>query len=364
MTSRERLEAALRGEPTDRRPWAPEINAALMDKLLADEPDTVRNGPASVPYAAACRKIGADTLLSVAPVRRRYRTVEVRQEREGEVTWTFYETPRGTLRTCDVRSPDAHTSYQTEHLVKSAADFPAYRSLVEDVEFTLDAEGVQQQIDQLGEDGIVSLDGPATPLLHLIMFDMRLPAVQYELADHEREFVELMDVMHERNKEYYRLAAQAPGRMVRPFEDTSTTLLSPAQYRRFCQPCLADYAALVQSAGKQFVPHLCGLLKGVLPDLAATGLDGIEALTPPPTGDVPYALAREALGPDALLIGGLDATQFARLGPDDTRAMLRAVLREARGDRRFVLGHEEISVRANLDSVMVVREVIAEEDEG
>jgi hypothetical protein len=354
MTSRERLEAALRGEPTDRCPWAPEINAALVEKLLADQPSV------PLPYAAACRKIGADTLLSVAPVRRRYRTVEVRQEREGPVTWTFYETPYGTLRTRDEPSPDAHTSYQTEHLIKGVADFPAYRYLVEDVEFTLDAEGVQQQMDLLGEDGIVSLDVPATPLLHLIMFDMRLPAVQYALADHERECLELMDLMHERNKEYCRLAAQAPGLMVRPFEDTSTTLLSPAQYRRFCQPCLADYAAIVRAAGKQFVPHLCGLLKGVLPDLAATGLDGIEALTPPPTGDVPYELARQALGPDCLLIGGLDATQFARLGPAEARQMVRAVLQQARGDRRFVLGHEELSIRAHLESVYAVQEVIAE----
>lgn len=354
MTSRERLEAALRGEPTDRCPWAPEINAALVEKLLAGEP------PAPLPYAAACRKIGADTLLSVAPVRRRYRTVEVRQEREGPVTWTFYETPYGTLRTRDEARPEAHTSYQTEHLLKGAEDFRAYRYLVEDVELTLDAEGVRQQMELLGDDGIISLDVPATPLLHLIMFDMRLPAVQYALADHEREFVELMDLMHERNKEYCRLAVQAPGLMVRPFEDTSTTLISPAQYRRFCQPCLADYAAIVQAAGKQFVPHLCGLLKGVLPDLAATGLDGIEALTPPPTGDVPYELARQALGPDCLLIGGLDATQFARLGPAEARDMVRVVLQQARGDRRFVLGHEELSIRANLDSVFQVQEVIAE----
>jgi len=354
MTSRERLEAALRGEPADRRPWAPEINAALVEKLLADEPES------PLPYAAACRKIGADTLLSVEPVRSRYRTVEVRREQEGSVTWTFYETPYGTLRTRDVPSPEAHTSYQTEHLINSAADFPAYRYLVEDREYTLDAEGVQQQIDLLGEEGIVSLNGPATPLLHLIMFDLRLPAVQYELADHEREFVALMDAMHERNKEVYRLAAQAPGGMVRPFEDTSTTLISPAQYRRFCQPCLADYAAIVQAAGKQFVPHLCGLLKGVLPDLAATGLDGIEALTPPPTGDVPYELARQALGPEMLLIGGFDATQFAQRTPEEVRAMVQGILRQAQGDPRFVLGHEEISIRANLDCVYVVQEAIAE----
>jgi hypothetical protein len=29
--------------------------------------------------------------------------------------------------------------------------------------------------------------------------------------------------------------------------------------------------------------------------------------------------------------------------------MVRAVLQQAQGDRRFVLGHEEISVRANLE---------------
>jgi len=71
---------------------------------------------------------------------------------------------------------------------------------------------------------------------------------------------------------------------------------------------------------------MCGFLKGVLTELRETGIDGIEAITPPPLGDTPIGLAREQLGPDVTLIGGLDPTQFVGATPDRTRKLIHEVL--------------------------------------
>jgi uroporphyrinogen-III decarboxylase len=97
--------------------------------------------------------------------------------------------------------------------------------------------------------------------------------------------------MHQRNCEYYEIAASAPGEVVRSFEDTSTTLVSPELYRRYCLRQLQDYRDICHAHGKLFVPHMCGLLKGLLPELNETGVDGIEAVTPPPLGDCTIGLA-------------------------------------------------------------------------
>jgi uroporphyrinogen-III decarboxylase len=172
---------------------------------------------------------------------------------------------------------------------------------------------------------------------------------------------ELLGVMHRRNCEYYETAAAGPGEVVRSFEDTSTTLVSPELYRRWCLRQLQEYRDICHAHGKLFVPHMCGLLRGVLPELAETGLDGIEALTPPPLGDCPVSLAREKLGPEVTLIGGLDPTQFVGATPDRTRLMIRHYLSQAGDGRRMVLGHEEIHIRADFESVRVIPEVLEEE---
>ena len=102
------------------------------------------------------------------------------------------------------------------------------------------------------------------------------------------------------------------------------------------------------------------LLKGVLPELRDTGLDGIEALTPPPLGDTPIGLAREQLGPDITLIGGLDPTQFVGATPAKTRGMVRDCVAQMGDGRRMVLGHEEVHIKADLESVRVIPELLEE----
>jgi uroporphyrinogen-III decarboxylase len=92
--------------------------------------------------------------------------------------------------------------------------------------------------------------------------------------------------------------------------------------------------------------------------LAETGLDGIEAVTPPPLGDCPIGLAREALGPEVTLIGGLDPTQFVGATPGKTRAMIQDYISQMGDGRRMVLGHEEIHIKADLESVRVIPDLL------
>jgi uroporphyrinogen-III decarboxylase len=256
--------------------------------------------------------------------------------------------------------PDIGTDMEFEHVVKGVGDLAAYRSLYEDGVYRPRYEFVRGQIDQIGDAGVISIFGPPTPLLDLIMFQIRLPLVHYLLADSPREMAELLEVMHRRNCEYYEVAAAAPGEVVRSFEDTSTTLISPSLYREWCLHQLQDYRDICHAHGKLFVPHMCGFLKGVLTELRETGLDGIEAITPPPLGDTPIGLARERLGPDVTLIGGLDPTQFVGATPDRTRELIHEVLAQIGDGRRFALGHEEIHIMADLESVQVIPSILEE----
>lgn len=356
MTSRERLLATVVGREVDRIAWTPELNAHFVERTL----QTKGVDPASVPhvYAAGCKAVGADTLTSAQAWKETHPGVHITSKQDGSYIHTSYETPVGTLTTTSEERGDAKTTYRVEHMLKGPETFNAYRYWYEGADYEEDFEAVEQVRKALREDGLASLNAPVTPLMHFIMFDMGIERTLYNIHDHEQEMVELMAAMHEQNKEVYEIVARAPGEIVRPFEDTSTSLTSPAMYAKYCIPYLDEYADIVHKGGKKYIVHMCGLLKDMLPLLAQTKIDGIEAATPPPTGDAPASLIREVMGDERVIIGGLDATLFTWMEPAQVEDMVGQVLDSVAPGRRFALGSEEMSYHARLESVERVAEVI------
>ncbi len=72
------------------------------------------------------------------------------------------------------------------------------------------------------------------------------------------------------------------------------------------------------------------------PLIAASRIDGVESLTPPPIGDMEIPQARAAW-PHSLLIGGLDPSRLAMLPAAAVGTYVRDTLRAAGDIRGFVL---------------------------
>lgn len=366
MTSRERLTAAVEGRPTDRRAWAPELNDAFIARIMRQaglDPNADDNT-----YRTGNQLVGGDALQKVIPYEPdmmwEHRDtadhlphVRVERRTEGDHVIRRYILRRGELSTVERTIPEAHTTYRIEHAIKSPDDFPVYRELIEGFQFQLRPDILDRHERTLGDGGMATLTGPETPLMGFIMYHCGIERTLYLLMDHEAEMAALMQVVHERNCEVYRLLCQLPGRVVRPFEDTSSSLTSPWMFEKYCGPHLNDYADICHAAGKLLIVHMCGLVREMLPLIAQTRIDGIEALTPPPTGNCPPEVARAAL-PEAVLIGGMDATRLVGASPGRVEDLVGPVLERMAGDAKFILGSEEIPVGAELESVRRIGEMI------
>jgi hypothetical protein len=64
-------------------------------------------------------------------------------------------------------------------------------------------------------------------------------------------------------------------------------------------------ADLCHAYGKIYMHHSCGLIRNLLPIYRKTRVDGVDAFTPPPIGDVRYTEGRKLLGPEYSMISGL-----------------------------------------------------------
>jgi len=358
--------ALLAGGKPDRLPWLPELNEGFVRKTtgarapgrahsneaLADLP----NQPPGVDYldleARCAGMIGADHLHRVTSVRVVRRRVSM--ERDPATGASVVHTPAGDLTQRQRWDADSGTVFTREHLVKGPESFAAYRAMIEDESYEPNYEAAARDVER---SGLATVDVPATPLMHLLLWVMDVEPTLMAMMDSRDEMVELMEVMHRKNKEYYRVAAAGPGRILRPMEDTSAKLTGPRMYADHCVRYLNEYAQIVHAAGKLFIVHMCGHLGDMTDVLAEVNLDGIEAITAPPLGDADLPAMRRRLG-DIWLIGGVDPSMYATATPERMADHVRGTLDRMRGDRKFMLGHEEIPVAAKMDNVRAVARLV------
>lgn len=179
-----------------------------------------------------------------------------------------------------------------------------------DVQCEFDADEYEQataRIRGLGERGIATTSLGVSPLMNWIQHIAGIEEGLLMLKDAPEQVETLFDHMHRllcRRAEI--MAERSPYAAIYSVENTSTTLISPELFLRYCFRHLMEYGGIIRSAGKIHLLHMCGQLKMLLPDIDALPAAGIEAFTSPPVGNTTLLDGRTAC-PAKCLIGGTNA---------------------------------------------------------
>jgi hypothetical protein len=139
--------------------------------------------------------------------------------------------------------------------------------------------------------------------------------------------------------------------------------LPPPLFEKYVLPAYARRCERLHAAGKFVHAHWDGDVATLLPYVRDTGLDGIEAVTPRPQGDVTLEQVKEAFGDDVFLIDGVPAVFFDEMFPV---AVLQDCVRRILDlfAPRLVLGiSDEISSTGDIERVRLVREMVDDYNE-
>lgn len=188
----------------------------------------------------------------------------------------------------------------------------------------------------MGVNGSTACSLGISPLMEWLQYIAGIEQGHYLLADYLADVEALFAAMHQailRRLEV--ILERAPYEIIYSIENTSTTIISPDMFRRYCTGHLAEYGRVVTSAGKIHILHMCGKLKGLLPDVAPLPAAGIEAMTSPPVGNTTLLDGR-TLVPDMCIIGGTNATLWLR-SADEIIAYLEQALGELPHHRGIVV---------------------------
>ena len=337
----------LRGGIPDRMPFVPLVNEYFWETLpkewCVDNPtDCCRRIGADVAerWVPSFTGFGIDDNVTVADETDVQRDAHVgrREMRQGERRRVEYVTPVGTISEVFRETAEAgKTLFREEQLIKTAADICPYQYLWEAMSPQPDYRRTQERIDYIGTEGMAWLYVPCTPILHLIMYDLGLERLAYLLADHPHPMHRLLDTMAEKALAACEIAASSPAKVGIIAENSGTLLVSPTQFATYCAPIMKEYVRLFKARGRYLLLHACGHLRGLLPQIATTGIHGIESLTPPPTGNVDLAYARQVLGSDRTIIGGFDPIWFLNARPDQIERRVEELAVEVYPGDHFML---------------------------
>lgn len=336
MRSRERLLAAIKGQPIDHVPWSPFL-AYYWEHL---PPEVTKMG-----QFAYLRQMGADPLLRGFHhlVKYNWNHCQRTERIVGNEQFVTLDTPVGQLRERYIYSPAGNTWFLAEHPVKDAEDFKILQYLHEDLTMEPDFETYLEDRASCGQDALLlPTVGVAskTAFQSLVEHWVGTEQLAYILADEPETVEECLAVMQSRDEENVKLSLQSGADGYIFWEDSSTTNISPSMFDVYTAPEINRWGDLIHREGGLLVHHACGLLNKLIPSMAKTNIDAIESITPPPTGNLPLQDTAAMLPERIALIGGLDPVRFLNCTVEEICGDATDLLRDLK-HRRFVLANAD-----------------------
>lgn len=349
MTRRERLTAALRGEPVDRPPVCfYEINGFTQNSNDAD-PYNIYTHPSWKPLLELARNRSDVIVLGgvwfrnapESPLKKATTTEKWTAENGSLFQRTVIRHNGRQLTSLTRRDPDVNTVWQVEHLLKDVEDLRLWLELPEEP-FGGEpcVEPILRRDREVGDAGLVALGCGDALCAFAMLFDMETFTVT-ALTENELTHQALRKAQRAILRRVAAVAEALPGRLWRIVgpEYASPPYLPPRLFREYVTAYDAPLVEAIQRHGGFARIHSHGRLKDILPHIAETGCMGLDPIEPPHQGDVSLAFVRERYGRQMTLFGNLEAADLEHAAAETFRQKVRTALVEgtAGEGRGFVL---------------------------
>jgi hypothetical protein len=268
----------------------------------------------------------------------------------------IWRTPVGEVSAVERRT--GLTQQRSDFPIKRLEDIPVIQYMLRARRWVFDREVYKTGVAVVGDRAEPTIYIQRVNLQRLFLEYMGFENTLYALHDYPREMERLIRTIDETDEAMLEVVADCPIRVINFGDNVHSHLLGARLFERFLLPIYRRRAEILHRAGKYVYAHWDGYVRELLPYVHETGLDGIEAITPQPQGDVTLDEAKAALGNDLTLVDGIPAVYFLRDYPvEDLVACTRGVLDLFAP--RLILGiSDEISPPGDIERVRLVSETV------
>lgn len=196
-----------------------------------------------------------------------------------------------------------------------------------------------------------------TAVQQLFVEDMGVENGTYAVMDWEAARDEYFDALEVTFDRLIDVINASPINVINFGDNIHSSTLSPEWFVRFLMPRYQKRCEKLHRAGKFVSSHWDGNVKPLLPYARECGLDGIEAITPLPQGDVTLKEVRAALG-DMFLLDGIPAVYFNDTYPLETLTDCAKECIDLFAPRLILGASDEVSSEGNIERVRAVTRVV------
>lgn len=278
-------------------------------------------------------------------------------EQHGDVSVGRWVTPLGSIEVHSRHT--ALASHTDKYPVETPDDARVMEYILRGRRWWFDNEAFEKGDALLGDRAAPMLFIPRINLQRLFIEIIGVENTFYALADDPDMVERLIVALNESDESMLQVMLECPIPIINYGDNVDHHFLPPKLFERYILPEYQRRSDMFREAGKFTNAHWDGSIKNLLPYARDTRLDGIEALTPIPQGDVTIPEIKEALG-DMVLLDGIPMTWFL---PHEKDSDLEKVTREIieTFSPNLILGiSDEPSPVCDIEKVRLVAEILRE----
>ena len=388
MTNRERMLATIRGEPTDRIPWAPRMDLwHIARRARGDIPERfegLNTAQMADELGVACHAVGADFTLAGGrdvslrgfgidnhqdyPYRIELRDLPVDFHQEVGELRTGIETSVGEVfthlrLTQEMAGAGISLPFVESYAIRSADDFGAVAQVFEHLEVIPTPESYAAFKSRVGDRGIAVARGPiAASPIHLILHELVAMDQFFYLYMDERD---AMYRLAERMEPFFDALLDAlvasEAEVVFWGANYDQDLTWPPFFKAEIAPWLKKVGDRLHAAGKVLLTHADGENRDLLDLYPPCGIDVAESVCPYPMTRCTLREIREGMGPNTTVWGGIPSVALLDQSMDDAtfEAYLDGVFEDLGAGERLIFGvSDNVPPDANLDRLERITERI------
>lgn len=294
-----------------------------------------------------------DCFIKVFDERMKQRKIILDEFRYEEII----ETPVGSINQIIQTNDSNYGTYPEKWFLETKEDFKVQMWIEEHTDFIFDWDIYKEKKEYWGTLGAAQVFFDRVNIQKLYVELMGVTNTIYALMDFPEVVEEYFDVLNKAQLRWLEVYNDSPIEIINYGDNIHNGTLPPNLFEKYVLP---TYQERAKHWKNKFVnAHWDGDTKYILKYAKETMLDGIEAITPIPQGDVTLEEMKENLG-DMIMMDGIPAILF-----DDTYPIEDLINTTKRIIELFapnlVLGiSDEMSSSGNIDRIKIVGEIVDE----
>ena len=267
-------------------------------------------------------------------------------------------TPVGSIESHSISTSLAH--HTKKFPVENRDDTRVMEYILRGRTYSFDYETYERNDILIGDRAAPMVFIPRVNLQRMFIDFMGFEGTLYALHDDKPMIDSLAKAIDESDEQLIDVLCESPVPIINYGDNVDHHFLKPETFEEYILPVYQHRSERFRAAGKFTHAHWDGSIKNLLRYARSTGLDGIEALTPIPQGDITIEEMKEALGDTMILLDGIPMTCFLPHEPiEELEAMTRKIIELFRPN--LILGvSDEPSPVCDIERVRLVAEIVKE----